>query len=152
MRERKPSRNCPLRGQSSNGSRRIVRRGLLVPDAEEPALFSRRLTKIRLTTPSWQDISDGNPHGESSFQFTWCSLEALDRKIPSPISTCIRKPRGGPRISRRIIASRKPEADASNVAISVLRSSALAIVGVTPASVSAGALKIAGGAIGNDRS
>src|SRR5439155_3182254 len=103
MRERKPSRNCPLRGQSSNGSRRIVRRGLLVPDAEEPALFSRGLTKIRLTTPSWQDISDGNPHGESSFQFTWCSLEALDRKIPSSISTCIRKPRGGPRISRRII-------------------------------------------------
>src|SRR5947199_6455817 len=67
MRERKPSRNCPLRGQSSNGSRRIVRRGLLVPDAEEPALFSRGLTKIRLTTPSWQDISDGNSHEESSF-------------------------------------------------------------------------------------
>ena len=36
--------------------------------------------------------------------------------------------------------------------MSVLRSSALAIVGVTPASVSAGALKIGGGAIGNDLS
>src|SRR5437763_16125795 len=67
MRERKPSRNCPLRGQSSNGSRRIVRRGLLVPDAEEPALFSRGLTKIRLTTPSWHDRSDGNYQEESSF-------------------------------------------------------------------------------------
>src|SRR3954462_13566310 len=67
MRERKPSRNCPLRGQSSNGSRRIVRRGLLVPDAAEPALFSRGLMKIRLTAPSWQDISDVNCHGECSF-------------------------------------------------------------------------------------
>jgi hypothetical protein len=44
-----------------------------------------------------------------------------------------RKPRGGPRISRRIIASRKPDVDASNVAMFVLSSFALAIVGVTPA-------------------
>ena len=59
-------------------------------------------------------------------------VEALGRKIPSPISIGIRKPRGGPRISRRIIALRKPEVDASNMAMSVLGSSALAIVGVPP--------------------
>ena len=45
----------------------------------------------------------------------------------------VRKPRGGPRISRRIIALRKPDVDASNVAMSVLRTSALAIVGATSA-------------------
>jgi hypothetical protein len=64
----------------------------------------------------------------------------------------IRKPRGGPRISRRIMASRKRDVDASNVVMSVLRTSALTIVGVTPASACAGALKIGGGAIGNDPS
>jgi hypothetical protein len=67
MRERKPSRNCPLRGQWSNGSKRIVRRGLLVPDAAEPALFSRGSMKIRLTTPSWQEITHGNGDRENSF-------------------------------------------------------------------------------------
>src|SRR6266513_904343 len=79
-------------------------------------------------------------------------VEALDRKIPSPKSICILKPRGGLRISRRIIASRKRDVDASNVATSVLRSPALAIVSATAASISAGALKIGGGVIGNDPS
>ena len=36
------------------------------------------------------------------------------------------KPRGGPKISRKMIASRKPDFDASNVARSVLKSAALA--------------------------
>jgi len=56
---------------------------------------------------------------------------AEDRRRYSRSS--IRRPRGGPRISRRIIASRKRDVDASNVAMSVFRSSALAIVGFTPA-------------------
>src|SRR5262245_23317181 len=44
-----------------------------------------------------------------------------------------RKPRGGPRISRRIIALRKPDVDASNVAMSLLGFSALGIVRILPA-------------------
>src|SRR4030095_10344542 len=39
----------------------------------------------------------------------------------------IRRPRGGPRISRRIIASRKPDVDASNVAMPLLGSSVLTV-------------------------
>jgi hypothetical protein len=37
-------------------------------------------------------------------------------------SSTVCKPRGGPKISRRMIAWRKPDFDASNVAISVLKS------------------------------
>jgi len=49
------------------------------------------------------------------------------------IGSITRKPRGGPRISRRIIASRKPDVDASNVAMSALRSSFLAAARVAAA-------------------
>jgi hypothetical protein len=59
------------------------------------------------------------------------------------------KPRGGPRISRRIIESRKPDVEVSNAAMPVLDFSSLVIVGVTRASTSASTLVICDGAVGN---
>ena len=114
-----------------------------------PALGDRseRIRDSRASSTSWRcrvPLSSAHPVCTEKTQ------SAEDSEYYSRSS--IRKPRGGPRISRRTIASRKRDVDARNVVMSVLRSSALAIVGVTPASVSAGALKIGGGAIGNDLS
>src|SRR5438105_10586252 len=52
-------------------------------------------------------------------------VRAQAQTLPTRSSGC--KLRGGPKISRKIIASRKPDADPSNAAMSILISGDLAI-------------------------
>ncbi len=66
----------------------------------------KRLAKLRCLAPETVQMAQGDGYSLAS-------------------SVC--KPRGGPKISRRRIASRKPEFDTSKEAISVLKSARLAI-------------------------
>src|SRR5205823_11621728 len=80
----------------------------------------------------------------------WSALSSAQKEISGRYSrsrAC--KLRGGPKISRKMIASRKPDFDASKIAMPVFKSAPLGTARVAAAEVSIGVLIAGGGSIGN---